>query len=129
MSMRPFEEHLKKVDKEVGRPTSRRVAELLPEIEAALAKGFSRAQIVDALKTEGIDITPAMLSTYLQRLRRGAATKTPPLAPLSPTEGETAKSVVPAYQHGAHDPRRLDEVMRHQPDMKALAKLAKKGNP
>lgn len=134
---RPFIEHLRQLEEQTSRPTSRRIAELLPEIEVALAQGFRRAQIVSALKTEGIDITPAMLSTYLHRLRKRPATKTLPSESTSPStpeapsppEVQATAGVVPNYQYGAHDPRRLDEVMRNRPDLKALAKLAKKGKP
>ena len=32
----------------------------------------------------------------------------------------------PEFKYGAHDPRRIDEVMRRTPDLKAYAKLAKR---
>lgn len=53
-----------------ARPIVRRIEELLPDIEEAFAKGYTRANIVAALKTEGIEISVATLSVYLQRLRQ-----------------------------------------------------------
>ena len=53
-----------------ARPIVRRLQELLPDIEEAMSKGYTRANIVQALKAEGIDISVSVLSTYLQRLRQ-----------------------------------------------------------
>ena len=49
---------------------ARRIAALLPQIEAAVAQGSSRAHIVSALLDVGIDITPHQLSNVIARLRR-----------------------------------------------------------
>ena len=114
------------------RPKSRRIAELLPDIEAALARGFSRAQIVEALKAQDIDVSASMLSTYLHRLRgrsKGAPLTRRVPAPVTLEIKAESAAGDPAFKFGAHDPRRLDEVMRTPPDMRALAKLAKKGPP
>jgi hypothetical protein len=54
-----------------ARPIVRRLEELLPDIESAMAKGYTRQNIVEALKAgEGIEISVATLSVYLQRLRQ-----------------------------------------------------------
>jgi ribosomal protein L12E/L44/L45/RPP1/RPP2 len=52
------------------RPVMARVQELLPDIEIALANGYTHVQIADALKAENIEITPVMLTTYIHRLRK-----------------------------------------------------------
>ena len=49
---------------------ARRIAALLPQIEAAMAQGSPRAHIVTALLDVGIDITPHQLSNVIARLRR-----------------------------------------------------------
>jgi hypothetical protein len=49
---------------------TRRIAALLPQIEAAMAQGSPRAHIVTALVDMGIDITPHQLSNAIARLRR-----------------------------------------------------------
>ena len=127
--MRPFLERLNELESTVKRPTSRRIAELLPDIEAARAKGFSRAQIVEALKAEGIEITVSMLSTYLHRLKGSGPRKPQEAVPTAPETKSGSATGDPNFKYGAHDPRRLDEIMRTPPDMKALAKQAKKGKP
>ena len=115
---------------------ARRIAELLPQIEAAMAQGSPRAHIVTALLDVGIEVTPHQLSNVIARLRRqreevpglspvtvvSRIASVPTLAPASPA----APAASPGSKFGAHDPRLLDEVMRSTPDMKALAKLAPK---
>ena len=49
---------------------ARRIAALLPQIEAAMAQGSPRAHIVTALLDVGIEITPHQLSNVIARLRR-----------------------------------------------------------
>ena len=49
---------------------ARRIAALLPQIEAALAQGSPRAHIVTALLDVGIEVTAHQLSNVIARLRR-----------------------------------------------------------
>jgi hypothetical protein len=49
---------------------ARRIAALLPQIEAAMAQGSPRAHIVTALLDVGIAVTPHQLSNVIARLRR-----------------------------------------------------------
>ena len=49
---------------------ARRIAALLPQIEAAMAQGSPRAHIVTALLDVGIAVTPHQLSSVIARLRR-----------------------------------------------------------
>ena len=131
---------------------ARRIAALLPQIEAAMAQGSPRAHIVTALLDVGIDITPHQLSPAIARLRRQRddAAVLPGARPAAHSnDGPKAGAESPAApspvtriasvptlasspnagstsKFGAHDPRLLDEVMRSTPDMKALAKLAPK---
>ena len=133
-------------------PKSRRIAALLPEIEAALAQGSSRAHIVTALMGVGIQVSAHQLTNVIARLRMqlgaeksAASSSTATLVSagqplrLSIPQTTSTPTLVPstrptaASRFGAHDPRLLDEVMRSTPDMKALAKLAPRsktqGNP
>ena len=115
---------------------ARRIAVLLPQIEAAMAQGSSRSHIVTALMGVGIDITPHQLSNVIARLRKDRQATA---ALLAGRPSGVPIASVPTLAHlpnpgsaskfGAHDPRLLDEVMRSTPDMKALAKLAPKGKP
>ena len=115
---------------------ARRIAALLPQIEAAISQGSSRAHIVTALMGVGVDITPHQLSNVIARLRKQ---RQDTAAPSAGRPSGVPISSVPTLAHlpipgsaskfGAHDPRLLDEVMRSTPDMKALAKLAPRGKP
>ena len=49
---------------------ARRIAALLPQIEAAMAQGNTRAHIVTALQDVGIAVTPHQLSNAIARLRK-----------------------------------------------------------
>ena len=73
-----------------ARPVVRRLRELLPDIEEAMSKGYTRANIVKALKAEGIEISVSVLSTYLQRLRQ----RRPP-PPTQPASGALFPSATP----------------------------------
>ena len=75
-----------------ARPIVRRIEELLPDIEEAFAKGYTRANIVAALKTEGIDISVATLSVYLQRLRQRRG------RPPSPSAGNNRAPTAPGSE-------------------------------
>jgi len=138
-----FQERLNEIEAEGARSKSARIAELLPEIEAALSKGFSRAHVVDALKAEGIDLTPALLSSYLQRFRQRqrSALSTPSAAPPAPAPSSpppAASSETPAAApatetpDGARpvaappfDPAALRAIARHRPDLKELARIGR----
>ena len=50
----------------------RRIAALLPEIEAAFAQGSTRAHVVSALMGVGIEVSPHQLTNVIARLRKQA---------------------------------------------------------
>jgi hypothetical protein len=62
------------------RSNFQRVAALLPEIEAALATGASRAAVVEILNSEGILISPEVFTTYMWRLKNQPAKRVRPAA-------------------------------------------------
>jgi uncharacterized membrane protein len=118
---------------------ARRIAALLPQIEAAMASGSTRSHIVTALLGVGIAVSPHQLSNAITRLRKrrddalaarpvlgSSATLAVRTQVASITTLAPAPNSGSASRFGAHDPRLLDEVMRSTPDMKALAKLAPK---
>ena len=136
-----------------------RIAELLPQIEAALAQGSQHAPIVTALLDVGIDVTPRQFAKFMARLRRqrgnaaglpkakpalnanaGAGVGSDSSAGASPAtrvscvptpalSPSTAPAARPPSQYGMYDPRLVDEIMRRSPDMEELAKLAPKEIP
>lgn len=119
---------------------SRRIAALLPEIQAEIAKGYTLAQISQALKDFDIAVTAKELSTYLARLakRKAAlallAPGSPPTQPRSPAQSESLSrtpqaAVAPEVRKEvpAHDPRFIENILSTPPDMKELAKRGRKG--
>lgn len=58
---------------------ARRIARVLPEIEAALSRGVSRELIRKALQDDGIDITANGFATALYRLRKSVRKSLPTL--------------------------------------------------
>lgn len=87
-----------------ARPVVRRIEELLPDIEEAFAKGYTRANIVAALKTEGIDISVATLSVYMQRLRQRHG------RPSAPSAGSDLAPTAPGSE--TQDPPRADPTLK-----------------
>ena len=67
-----------------------RLETLLPEIEAAFAAGAKRAAILEILHDEGLEIEPALFSTYLHRLRTRKHRHTIPVPPLTQRGGTAA---------------------------------------
>lgn len=79
-----------------SRSKTRRLADLLPEIEKLLAKGISRQSILTDLNEQGFALTMDSFATMLKRLRKRVASKTPHV-------GETPRSPVrPAIAAAAH---------------------------
>lgn len=98
------------------RPVSRRVAELLPAIEAAIAAGVSRRQIVQVLRDDGIPIDLRQLDTYLYRLRRRQR----------PVGQVAAAAPAPAVSApGSHDPKVLSAIMGQRPNLEEYARIAR----
>jgi len=77
---------------------ARRIAALLPQIEAAMAQGSPRSHIVTALLDVGIEITPHQLSNVIARLRRqradapGASLKAPALVETNGLQVESSSA-------------------------------------
>lgn len=98
--MSPFNQALA----DQARPVMRRIEELLPDIEEAFAKGYTRANIVAALKCEGIDISVATLSIYVQRLRQRRG------RPPAPSAGNDLAPTAPGS--GTQDPPLADPTLK-----------------
>lgn len=115
----------------------RRIETLLPQIQAAQAKGFSRAQITQALQTFGITISPKLLSKYLWQIKRRRAplpVATPPSAAPRPSASTPTQAPVtlplesePGVR-GSHDPRFLDDIINTSPNLDKLVRNGRKGD-
>lgn len=66
---------------DVRRTKTGRVRELLPQIEAAQAAGYSNEDIAKALKDQGLDVSKKTLETMLYRIRKESGLHNPQAAP------------------------------------------------
>lgn len=118
---------------------ARRIAELEPEIRAAMERGFSRASVVKALAAMGVVITPETLSLYLSRIKRKAKRKSatpvqppptpvPAVQPLAQDQPSTSASQLPMRKEvPASDPRFIKDILSNPPDLEQMAKDGLKG--
>lgn len=65
---------------DVRRTKTGRVRELLPQIEAAQAAGYSNEDIAKALKDQGLDVSKKTLETMLYRIRKESGLHNPQTA-------------------------------------------------
>ncbi len=72
-----------------------RIRNVFPEIEAAMAAGASRAQIVEALKAEGIDIAPKVFSNYVLRIREQIQRESGQQSAAVPSKAQSSSGVTP----------------------------------
>jgi hypothetical protein len=116
------------------RSKAARLREVLPEVEAALAAGARRSDVLAALAANGLTMSLSTFETTLKRLRAKRAgvhikpahtqPSPPPRVLVSTLQTNTVKSV----RQASHDPADLDRIITTQPDLNALAKLAKRKN-
>lgn len=110
----------------------RRLAQVLPEIEGALAKGVTREAIVQTLREDGINVTLSGFAKALYRLRKKAkGTKEAPApltgpasTPVPPTPATvTAAPTVPVQK--PFEPGDISAIARSRPDLNELARLGR----
>lgn len=140
---------------EILRLTSRkrskaaRLKDIFDNIEITIASGISYQEIIDLLAKHELVFTINTFTTTLSRIRKKrilpttdkkltsrppspSTEKTPSENPpvLAPKETTTDKPTLiepkkTEYQYDAHDPRRIDEILRKQPDLNELRRIAK----
>jgi hypothetical protein len=112
----------------------RRIARVLPEIEAALLYGVSREAILKTLQDDGIEITAASFSTVLYRLRKQArATESSPAnSPRQETSTGTRPATEarraapsPAPHKTPFSPTEIRDLARNRPDLNELTRLGR----
>lgn len=119
------------------RSKAARLREVMDDVEAALAAGVTRADVLDALKAHGLEMSLATFETTLKRIR--AKYRRSPARPTvsnPPSQVVASKEVLPAAPTpppepsaaGAHShsPADLDQIIGSKPDLNALAKHAKR---
>lgn len=115
-----------------------RLREVLADVEAALAAGARRCDVVAALEAGGLGMSLSTFETTLKRLRAKRAgipvksvqvqpsmASRPSLSTLLAAQADPAPELA---RQASHDPTDLDRIITTQPDLNALAKLAKRKN-
>ena len=108
---------------------SRIVRQLLPAIEAALAAGITRAQIVEDLVATGAPMSVKLLSNYLVRHRKAARAALACAVPLGQPTPAAVPGVlpclpsVPAPSELPEDTHQaIDRIARQSHDLDALTR-------
>jgi hypothetical protein len=116
------------------RSKAARLRDVLEDVEMALAAGAKRIDVLAELEAQGLRMSLATFETTLKRLRakrRQAATLFSSTSTRTTSStSSTAISLVPgqtnAKSQPSHDPADLDRIIATQPDLTALARLAKR---
>lgn len=120
------------------RSKAARLRDIIDDVEAALSAGVPRADVVAELAAHGLDMSLATFETTLKRIRHAARNAPAPRVttryrpgqapstqgPMELVGHDDASS--PASAAGSCDPADLDRIINDQPDLAALAKLAKR---
>jgi hypothetical protein len=116
------------------RSKAARLRDVLEDVEMALAAGAKRIDVLAELEAQGLRMSLATFETTLKRLRaKQRQTATPSPAALERTTSSTRTATTsPAPDQAktkpqpSHDPVDLDRIIATQPDLAALARLAKR---
>ncbi|MDR2031380.1 MAG: hypothetical protein LBP86_03780 [Azoarcus sp.] len=105
------------------RSKAARLRDVIDDVEATLAAGVRRSAVVEELKKHGLEMSLATFNTTLKRIRKKHARSQ---AAGLPDRPPIPKTVTPVEETGSHNPADLDQIISSQPDLAALAKLAKR---
>lgn len=98
-----------------ARSKTSRLRAYLAEIELALGTGATHANVLDTLKLHGLEMTPAVFSTTLRRLRREkkCRSKQAEIIP-GPPATATNKATPPAtLLHDPTEPIDMEKLIKH----------------
>ena len=105
-----------------------KIAETIPVINAALARGVPIEKIVDSLAQNGIQISVRTLYRHLRKYKDAQAINSAPPRPTSVVEKSEKPEPFPSSEKKIYhrsDPEGLNAVMRQKVDLEALAKIGR----
>ena len=111
------------------RSKAARLREVIDDVESALAAGVSRTAVLRVLAEQGLEMSLPTFDTAMKRIRQqrrrevAPTTRSPDVASRAPVASNTESD---GLKMGSHNPAALDEIIGSQPDLAALAKLAKR---
>lgn len=115
------------------RSKAARLRDVFDEVEATLAAGVTRADVLQVLNAQGLDMSMATFDSTMARLRaqrkaystsplKRAATAASPPAPGATLQADS-EAATPAPDRSA--PGTIEAIARTTPDLDSLAKHAK----
>jgi hypothetical protein len=125
------------------RSKAARLRDVIDEVEATLAAGITRSEVVKKLAENGLEMALATFNSELQKIRkkRGKPSVIPVKSnnqsvtkKIQPTSiqpviksdsAESKDGSKPADEYGSHDPRAIDAIMRSTPDLAKYERLYK----
>lgn len=144
MSRKTIIEQLKALaSDDTKRSKAARLRDVIDEVEATLAAGITRAEVVKMLAENGLEMSLATFNSELQKVRnkRGKALvsqvmsnhqsiaktarsdNTQSVVKTDGNESNDDSEITAGY--GSHDPRSIDAIMRSTPDLEYYEKIAK----
>ena len=111
------------------RSQAARLREVADDVESALSAGVRRTAVLEVLNAHGFDMTLKAFDAAMGRIRkkRGTSrrTRTMPSRPAASGEGEARTGTGRVTEYPSTDSMSLREIFSSQPDLDALARLAK----
>jgi len=130
-------ERLKSLAKNNDKRTkASRISDVFDHIEAALAAGVSRVDILSELSSDGLNMSVSTFNTTMSRIRKRRAKVPSQTKPAQPEQAIQNKAQTsndykkpnekPNKVEPSSDPADLDAIWRQTPDLAALAAHHKK---
>ena len=119
------------------RSKAARLRDVIDEVEATLAAGITRAEVVKKLSENGLEMALATFNSELQKIRKKRGK--PSVTSVKSNNQLVTKTIQPWSRPSdtepdddeepplvvSHDPRDIDAIMRSTPDLEYYAKIAR----
>ena len=119
------------------RSKAARLRDVIDEVEATLAAGITRAEVVKKLSENGLEMALATFNSELQKIRKKRGK--PSVNPVKSNSRLVTKTIQPVNKPPeveldddeepplvvSHDPKDIDAIMRSTPDLEYYAKIAR----
>ena len=119
------------------RSKAARLRDIIDEVEATLAKGITRAEVVRKLSENGLEMALATFNAELQKIRKKRCKSS--VDQVKTNNQSVTKIIQPVNKPSvveleddsepplvvSHDPRDIDAIMRSTPDLEYYAKIAR----
>jgi len=117
------------------RSKAARLRDIIDEVEATLATGITRAEVVKKLSENGLEMALATFNAELQKIRKKRGK--PSVDQVKTNNQSVTKIIQPVNKPSvveleddsepplvvSHDPRDIDEIMRSTPDLEYYARI------